>query len=783
LIRGIIKTTLRNFNKYKSYTFINVFGLAIGIACAIIIFLWVHEEISYDKFHENKDSLYQLEFVTTDMNFYGNVHPQPMAEYLKNHYPEITHSTYLSPISLKLANKKTSISGEGYFVQDDFFQMFSFPLNNGNPSEAFIDPLSIIITDELARKIFGEENPVGRSIRLEDYTDFTVAGVLNNPPHNSSLQFDFLLSSEVNPYASESWEVKSVRVFVMLQDHTDHNNVSGKIVNVYNDHNPGDTHNNLYFRQFSKTYLFNTGGGGRITYVYLFSAMALIILLIACINFMNLSTARSASRAKEIGVKKVVGSSRSQLIYQFLSEAVILSFVALVLGLLLVEIFLPYINNLFSSQLHLELTHKFIPGILIITIFTGILAGSYPALFLSSLRPIQVFKSGLLTPSSLRRGLFRGISLRKALVITQFSLSIFFIICAVLIYNQLEYLRNKNLGFDKEHIVVVKIQGEARRNIKTIKAELLKNSYIEGVSETINQHHMWGSSCGVSWPGRRDNDLFDVGINWVDYDYLNTFKIEIKQGRFFSRDFVSDGKEAIVINEALARRMEIDDPVGLKLTRMPGTEFEETKTIIGVVKDYHTESLHGPIRPFILLPARRGSFLCIRYGEGDVSQIIGSIESTFKSFVPSDPFYFYFLDTEFDKLYRNEQVTGKLSTYITVLAVFIASLGLLGLAMYTIERKAKEIGIRKVLGSSISGIVFLLSGEFVLWVVIANIIAWPCAYLFMRHWLNNFAYRTDINILIFIFAGLAAIGTALLTIAFQCIHAAMSNPVNALRDE
>jgi putative ABC transport system permease protein len=774
-----LKAALRNLRRYKIYSLINISGLAIGLACAILIFVWARDELSYDRFHENIDDLYMVAFTTEDRTFHGDAHPSPLAEFLEDEYPEIIHATHISPIGLKLSHENNSLRSSGKFVHPAFFEMFSFPIISGDSEDPLSNPMSIVLTEKLAAILFGKEDPIGKSVNLEDRHDFIVSAVIQNPPSNSDIQFDYLLSAEVSPNMSYNWEMKCAPTFVQLQKGTSHEEVSARIVDVYNDHNPGCYKNNLYLQPFKDRHLHALGGGGRITYVYVFSAMALVILLIACINFMNLSTARSEKRFREIGIKKVVGSSRLTLVRQFLGESILLALVALIFALIIAELLLPSINNLLGRQLTLNLTGVTIPILLGITILTGIISGSYPAFYLSSLKPVNVLKNQLQ---------FKGpgksrLSPRKLLVVLQFSLSIFFIVCAAVIHNQLEYIKSKDLGFNKEHIVMLNLQGEMPAYTSTLKTELLKNPNIESVTISANELFRWSSSSGIDWEGKQTDKVFDVGYNWVDYDYLKTFKLKLKEGRFFSEEFSTDRSEAIVVNEAAIKAMGLENPIGKKVIRMPGSTYEDTRTIIGVVRDFHTESLHGDIRPFMLMLTGTSSYMCIRVKPDNIPATLGFIQGKVREFVPSDPFEYRFLDDDFDALYRTEQVTGKLTIYVTILAIFVSCLGLTGLAMFTAERRTREIGIRKVLGSSVSAIVLLLSREFARWVLLANLIAWPLAYLVMKRWLENFAYSINLSWQVFLFSGLVALAIALITVIFQSARAALANPVDSLRQE
>ena len=780
MFKNALKTAFRRHLRQKTILAINISGLALGMAIAILIFLWVQNEKGYDTFHENGKNLYRVAFTTEDRSFHGSYMPKPLHEYLRDEYPEITHAVYLENIDAKIAMNQNSITSAGYFVQDDFFEMFTFPFLAGNPETAFDNIACIVITESLAQKLFGKQDPLGQFVKIEDQVELEVTGVVQDPPDNSSLKFDYLLSTLISPDPMGSWEWKSVETFVQLQDGVSAASVDNKIVNVYNDHNPGANINLYYLQPFTEMHLHNLGGGGRITYVYIFSLMAAFILLIACINFMNLTTARSEIHFREIGIKKVVGSSRGQLIMQYLIESAAMAVLSLFIALLLVEIFLPSINSVFNYKINFELSGTLVLGLLSITLVTGIIAGSFPAFYLSSIKPICMLKGNLNLGSNNKS---KGSTVRKILVVFQFALSVFFIICAIEIYNQLNYLKNKDLGFDQEHIVVLRLKGETQNKTALMKQELLDIKGVENISCSYNELDRWGCSTGIDWEGKQTDEIFDVGQNWVDYDFLETFKIDLVEGRFFSPDYKSDGQRKYVINETLVKRMGMENPVGKTITRMPGSSYEETGTIIGVMKDFHTESLHGPIRPFLLMPALKGSNMCIRLDSDNIPGTLGLIKNKVKEIVPNDPFVYHFLDDTFDNLYKSEQQTGQLTIYITIFAIFISCLGLLGLTIFTVERRAKEIGIRKVFGSSVSNIVFLLSRDLVKWIVIANLIAWPFAFIVMQRWLENFNFNIGIQWYVFFMAGIIAMVLSLLTISIQAVRAALANPVDTLKHE
>jgi putative ABC transport system permease protein len=692
-------------------------------------------------------------------------------------------------MDLKLTHDQTSILGSGYFVHNNFFDMFSFPMIHGDPGTAFTNPTSIVLTQELAQKLFGTADPIGNAVKIEDGYDFTVTGLMADIPHNSHIQFDYLLSFTLAPSWMQKWDNKSVKAYVMLDENTPYQGVTEKIWNVYNDHNPNSTRNNLYLVPLERIHLHSLYGGGPIVYIYIFTAMALLILLIACINFTNLSTARSQKRFKEIGIKKVVGSNRFQLMKQFLTESILLSLIALVFAVIILEILLPQINSAMGTHLKLAYTWNIILGLIGIAVITGIAAGSYPAFFLSSFRPIAALK-GQFSLVPRRRGLkpaptsyTRSTTLRKVLVVSQFALSIFFIVCVIVLFNQLNYLKNKDLGYNKDQVLMLQTRGESAANAQLIKQQLLQNPDIESISISDYGLTQWQSSTGVIWEGKQDDEMFDVGCNWVDYDYVKTYDLEMIQGRFFDKGFATDASNAMIVNQALLEQMGLENPIGKWITRAPGSSYEETGTIIGVIKNFHTESLHGDIRPFILRLSEDGNLLNIRIKPDNIPATLSVIEKTVKEFAPTDLFEYSFLDDQLNSLYRSEQLMGHLTTYIAILAIFISCLGLFGLASFTAEQRTKEIGIRKVLGATVSNIITLMSKEFLILVAIANIIAIPIAYVVMNRWLQDFAFHVNIGWLTFAFAIILTLLIASIAVSFQAIKAAIANPVESLRYE
>ncbi len=802
MLKNYLKITFRNMKRHKGFSLINISGLAIGMACAILILLWIQHELSFDRFHANAGQLYQAVYKFEDQEVYGTYLPGPLADLLKEEYPEIIDATTYKPWEKKISSGTKSFFGTGSYVDPSFFDMFSFPFVQGDPETAFSDPLSVVVTEDLAVRLFGEEDPLGKTLTYYAFsrgTDLKVTGVIANIPRNSHIQFDFLIPYKIGYDWMQTWSNNAVHTYVLLHENSSWQDVSDKISGVLNEHIPDSKiRTDLYLYPLQKIHLHALEGGGLITYIYIFSAMALVVLLIACINFMNLSTARSEKRFREIGIKKVVGSSRPQLIRQFLSEAVMLSFLALVLAVLIVQWFLPSINAMLGFELKIPYSSSFVLILLGMALLTGFVAGSYPAFFLSAVQPAAILKGQIPAMIVLKKKRGRkstshqkGSFLRKILVVTQFSLSIFFIICVSGIQKQLTYIRNRDLGFDKEHIVVIQAEGDLKQKSQIIRNELLENPDIQNVTFSAFSLTDWESSVSgrdMNWTGKMADKDFLLGNNYVDYDYCDTFEMKMAEGRFFSKEFTTDASEACVVNEAAVRAMEMDEPLGKQIVWSVGLPYENRKTIVGVIEDFNTQSLHREIRPFVLMPIENlrqymSNYVCIKLKSVDIPSTLAAIENTIRSFVPDDPFLYHFLDEKIDSLYRTEQLTGKLTRNITFLAIFISCLGLFGLASFSVERRTKEIGVRKVLGASASKIILLLTKDFSKWVLLANIIAWPVAWFAMNGWLENFAYRTTIGIWIFLFSALMALVIALSVICIQSVKAALANPADSLRYE
>jgi putative ABC transport system permease protein len=788
MLKNYFKTAWRNLLQNKTFSLINIFGLALGMTCSLVIMLWLNDEMEKDKFHQNNKRLYR---VMENQSYSGSIStfdatPGILAENIVKDIPDIQMASQMLWEEEPLFTVDNTYDKEkGRYVERDFLRMFSFKLTKGDPATALARPDAVVISKKLANKYFKGQNPVGKMIRVDNTDNVIVTGVLDEIPKSSSLTFDFLMSFEQwrkkNDWAKD-WGNNGPRCYVMLAPNVSIDKANAKIKNYIKTKNK-ESNVELFLQNYGESYLYSDWengkqNGGRIEYVRIFSIVGIIILIIACINFMNLATARSLRRAREIGVRKVVGAGKGQLIGQFIGEALFVSFLAICISLLIVFLLLPSFNTLTEKHLSLDLTDpSFLLMLLGLVLITGILSGSYPALFMSSLKPIIVLK-GLL---KFRPG---ATYFRKALVVFQFALSIILILGMIVIYRQIDFIHNKNLGFAKEDLLYIPLEGELQKTYPTFKDQLLRQPGIKSVtSAQSNPLEVGSSTAGVRWPGKDTTKLILFSSNPVTYDYIKTMGIQLVSGRDFSTDYGLDTMNYLV-NEAAAKKIGYKDPVGKELTM-----WGDKGMIVGLMKDYHHNSLHVPIEPLILRLHKMswgGNYwgnVIVRTEKGKTKQAIASMEKLYKQFNPGFPFKYYFTDDEIANRYKAEYTVSKLSRYFAFLAIFISCLGLFGLVTFTAEQKTKEIGIRKVLGASVTGIVRMLSKDFLTLVVIAAVIAFPVAWWVMHRWLNDFAYRVNIGWWVFVVAGIIALLIALLTISFQSIKAAIANPVKSLRTE
>jgi putative ABC transport system permease protein len=791
LIWNYVKIAFRKIRRQKSFSFINITGLAIGMAACILILIWVQDELSYDRFHENADQIYRINTEDTSGGkiFIQAGSPAPLGHALVEELPEVENF-----VRVQAGWKGWDLHlGEKHFLEEhlaavdpSFFDIFQFPFVKGNPKTALKDRYSIVLTENLSNKIFGGEDPMGKIVGLND-ADMTVTGIIKNIPRNSHLYFTYAFPAVNMTKWRESkldeWSYTQFATYVVLRKNTDIAAVNKKMMALINKHIPNlKGKGRVYLQPFKDIHLHSTGintwmlaypNKGNITYIYVFSLTAFFILLLACINFMNLTTARYSTRAKEVGMRKVVGARRSDLIKQFLGESTLLTFLALLISTLLVELMLPTFTRLAGKELSLIQfgNWQILVGLFIFALVTALISGSYPALFLSAFQPVKVIKN------IEQLGTGRGGTLRKVLVVLQFTFTIGLIICTAVIYLQLHFMQNKDLGYDTENIISFAAYNEYETNYEAAKNELLQNPNILSVCRGFPPPAGdWGTT-QVDWEGRNPSSEVKIARGSCGYDYLEVFNLKIAEGRFFSPKFASDNQNW-VLNETAIKAMEMENPVGKWFS------FKGQKgTIIGILKDFHGSSLHNPIAPVAMQPTE-GFFMFVKYRPGNVAKILAFLKTKWQKFVGKHvPFRYEFIDEEIESWYRTEQRVGKIFRYFTVLTVFIACLGLFGLASFMAERRTKEIGIRKVLGAKVSGIVILLTKEFAKWVVVANVIAWPAAYMVSRRWLQGFAYRIELGWEIFVLSAAAALVIAVGTVGYQALKTATANPVNALRYE
>ncbi len=780
MIRNYIKIAFRSLAKNLTYSSINIVGLAVGLTAFIMIFLWIRDELSYDRFNAHADRLHRV----VENQYYANseifpvaVTPAPLGPYLKENFPEIADAVRLNQVNFLLQYEDISFNEDGLMADPSFINMFSVEFLKGDPKKAFSNSEGIIISETLAKKYFGEEDPIGNVFRINDH-DFGVTGVFRNIPENSHLRFHFIFAFEFMKKFGwndlTNWTNNSFYTYILLRDNVNHEQLNLKIKDVIKKNAEDNTNTEIYLQPLTRIHLYSDftadiSGHGDIQYIYIFSVVGIFVLLIACINFMNLSTARSTKRSKEVGMRKVIGAQRIQLIRQFLTESIVLSFLALIIALALIVFLIPSFNNLSGKQLDFNpFSIDILLILLLITVVTGTVAGSYPALFLSSFKPVKVLKGTLKTGKG-------ALLFRKTLVITQFCISILLITGMIVIYNQLDFIQNRKLGFEKKNVLSFSIYPLANR-IEEFKNELLANENIIGVTSASNKlTYVGNSSSGFDWEGRDPDKEILLHHLTVDFDFIKTFDIDVLYGRDFSREIPSDSS-AVILNEEAAKLIGLKDPVNKRW----GTDGK----IIGIVKDFHFKSVHEKIEPLILfINPHWLNLVYVRISPDKTRDALAVVERTFKKFAPENPFEFTFLDDDFDKLYRAEQRTGKIFNYFAIIAIFISCLGLFGLVMFTTEQRTKEIGVRKVLGASVQNVVSLISADFIKLIIISNVVAIPVAWYMMNMWLDSFAYKISIHWVTFFIAGGSSILIAWLTMAYQSIKAAAANPVDSLRNE
>ncbi|MBN1273267.1 MAG: ABC transporter permease [Candidatus Aminicenantes bacterium] len=791
LVWHYIKTALRIIRRRKAYTFINISGLAIGLCVCMLIVLWVADEWSFDRFHTNADRIFRVyrDESATQMFSTSALTPPPMAAALKQDFPDIIRSTRFGYWRRQLVTYRDKSFNETRYmhVDPDFFHMFSFPLLKGDPDTVFANPYSIVLTEKTAAKYFGEEDPIGKTLTVNNRFDVIITGIIRRDSLKSSLEFDLLspfdilIKESLGEEVRDNWGFNSFGTYVLLEAAASLDNLNRHLKDYLNKKYSEEDTDALVLQPLTDIHLFSNLGHdlhnrGDIKYVWIFSALAVFVLLIACVNFVNLTTARSVRRAKEVGLRKVVGANRRQLIRQFFAESVLMSLLALIFALLLVECLLPLFNNLSGKELSSSWLKN--PSFLLIFIglalLTGLLSGIYPALFLSSFQPVRVLKGSMF--STRANPLFR-----KVLVIFQFSLSVFLITGTLIISRQLSYLRHTNLGFNREHIIYVSIHGKLHEQYNAIRERFLQHPDVLHVTASMALPTNIQSTPGTPmWEGKDPETVMEIKADFIDYDYIETFEISLVEGRSFSREFGSDPETAFIVNEEAVRRMGLESPVVGKKFGFWGIDGR----IIGVMKDAHFQSLHHKIEPLVfkMFPdwLRR---MYVKVRSGDMALTLASLEKTWDGMNTGYPFEVRFLDEDFENLYKQEARLENIFRVFAALAVFIACLGLFGLASFIAEQRTKEIGIRKVLGSSTAGIVGLLNRDFLKWILTAAFFAWPAAYLAMHFWLQKFAYRIPLEIWMFFLAASIGLAVGLITVSLQTLKAARTHPANSLKHE
>lgn len=790
MLRNYLKTALRNFRRYKGYTFISISGLSVGLSCCLLILLWVRDEVGIDKFHEKGDRTYQVwrNMVQADgqINTTPGI-PQPLELVLENDYPEVEQVALLGWEIENLIERDDKVFREvGRYASPEFFQIFSYPFLIGDPETALNEIHSIVISESLAIKHFGnswseEGGALGQVLRFDGREDFVVTGIFQDTGPNSSLQFDWIAPAQ--EYISrnswvESWYNGGFRMFLSLTEGSNVDEFSEKIEQEVNENTNYEADEPIFIQKYTDIYLYSQiengeVSGGRIDYVRILFIVGIFILAIACINFMNLATARSMRRAREIGLRKTMGARKGALGLQFLTESMSIALISVLLALLIVFMILPYFNNLTGKFMFLDFTDPQLLFILTaITIISGLLSGSYPALLLPSFKITNSLKGTLRHSKSANM-------FRKGLVVFQFAISILLIIGTFVVYGQMDYILNKDLGLDKDRLLTIELEGDMSPNFESYKIELLRIPEVKAVTSISGNPLSYGSSTGgANWEGKNPDDVVEINVMSVNSDFINTMGMDLVQGRDFSVENRMDTAH-FLINEVAAKIMGYENAIGKNLS-VWGTDGQ----IIGVVKNFHMDSMYEPIAPLIVrFDPPSSSYLSFIRIQGDTQDALLAIEKVNKNFEPQTPFNYSFLDEEYEQSYRSEITLSTLTNLFAAIALFISCLGLFGLSSYSAEQRSREIGIRKVHGAGVLQLVMMLSRDYTKLIIIAFVISAPIAYYYMQNWLNKFEFSTDLSLGIFLISGITAFLIAGFTISFKSFQAASTNPVDTLSEE
>ena len=789
MIKNFLKIAVRNLWRNKGFSIINISGLAIGMAAAMLILLWVQNELSYDRFYKNTGRIYLM--YSRDMDngrlaAWNNV-PALMAPALKKDYPEVEDAARFRTVYFLVTNGDKHFNLEGSFADSSFLAVLDFPLLQGNAKNALNGDHNIVITKQLAIKLFGNEDAMGKTVRIDSASNFTVTGVLKDLPVNTQFSFQYILPwsyiTKLGWDKGQTWAFSNSTTYVMLKNGASEAAFDGKVKNLVKSHVKEGRGSALevFTQPLARVHLYSRAEngklvGGRIETVRLFTIIALVILIIACINFMNLSTARSEKRAKEVGIRKVVGARKKSLVLQFIGESTITAFIAFIIALCLVQLTLSGFDRVVGLPLVIDFNNvSWWLFALAFTLFTGLTAGSYPAFYLSSSRPAEVLKGAFKNTNA--------ITPRKVLVVLQFTFAIVLIICTIIVDRQLRFARNRDTGYNKGNLVYTFSQGDVIKNYSLIKHDLLNAGAAVGVTRTFSpMTRSWGTEAGLVWPGSTEDDKKTIFLQYeADAGFVKTIGVKLVEGRDIDINANPSDSTAMLLNETAVKVMHLQHPVGTVVKNGQGVSCH----VIGVIKDFIIESPYEQVRP-MLIQGLGTNYPVVHFRLNPANSTAANLakaERIFKKYNPQYPFEYYFVDDAYATKFREEQQDSTLSAFFAGLTIFISCLGLFGLATYMAENRVKEIGIRKALGASVGGITALLSIDFVKLVLISIVIATPVSWWFMNKWLQGFTYRIAAEWWVFAVSGLAAIFIALLTVSYQSIKAAMANPVNSLRSE
>jgi putative ABC transport system permease protein len=806
MLENLIRHSLRSFKRQRAYIIINILGLSIGIACSLLIALYVINEASYDKYNKKKDRIFQAvlngkiggQEVTTSSS------PSVMGPTMVKEVPEIEDFLRMNGWGPTVLEYNNQTFTEDHLVEADssFFNFFSIPVIKGDPKNLLNGPRKIVLSATTAKRIFGNENPIDKPIKVgSDSIRYIVSGVMGDVPPNSHFEANVLTSFMTNPRSNDpQWMNNSFSTYFLIKPNSSYKSVDAKYPDLLlkyvgpeiqkytgislSDFIAKGNKYRFYLQNLTDIHLdtsvqqqFKAPADPK--YLMIFGSIAILIVLIAAINFMNLSTAQSSRRAKEVGIKKVAGSTRGKLVAQFLLESFILSFIALVFSIIFIKATLPYFNNLLGTHLVLNLFNPWytIPVLILFSVFVGFLAGSYPSVFLSSFNPYEVLKGSV--KNSMQNG-----RLRRVLVVFQFAVSILLIVGTMIMYNQIKYMLNKDVGFNKEQLIVINRAEALGTKMKSFKETVKSLPGVVNISSSTALPGRTNNNNGYLIEGRKD-ETFLMATSWADYNFLDTYGMTLVSGRSFNETFTSD-KDACIINESALKEFKITD---IEKTRFvtPHDSGRVTYTqVIGVVKNFNYESLRNPIGPYIIKLQEDNNlwgYITVRLSPQNYSKTISAIENTWKEFVSNSPLQYYFLDADFEEMYKQEKQNAQMAVIFSILAVFIAALGLFGLTSFTVEQRTKEIGVRKAMGSSIAGIYLVISREIVILVSISALIAWPVVYYWAGKWLQNFYYKISLGIFVFLAGLTIALGIAVLTISYRILKAARINPAQSLKYE